>query len=181
MSTCFLAGNRIYLRGLKLDDLEGNYVNWFNDATVCKYNSHHVFPYSKESATKYIRDSFESRSALILAIVLLESDVHIGNVALQSIDYISRTAEFAIIIGEQEYWGKGYAKEASMLILNHGFMELGLHRIHCGTSSDNVPMQSLALSLGMIEEGRRRQAVFKHGTHLDIVEYGLLRYEYKLG
>jgi RimJ/RimL family protein N-acetyltransferase len=35
-------------------------------------------------------------------------------------------------------------------------------------------MQKLALKLGMSEEGRRREALWKNGIFADIVEYGLL-------
>ena len=56
---------------------------------------------------------------------------------------------------------------------------MNLHRIYCGTSSENIPMQELALSVGMKKEGRRRQAAFKAGRYLDIIEYGLLKKEFK--
>ncbi|MEQ8170855.1 MAG: GNAT family N-acetyltransferase, partial [Candidatus Eremiobacterota bacterium] len=141
MITPFLIGSNIYLRALNEKDLEGNYLQWLNDSDVCKYNSHHVFPYDRESAEKYIKNTYNSKTSLVLAIVLIEKDIHIGNIALQNIDYISRNAEFAILIGEKSYWGKGYSKEAGLLILIHGFIELNLHRIYCGTSVDNIPMQ----------------------------------------
>lgn len=177
MSNHFLTGNEIYLRGLNLEDLEGNYIKWLNDAEVCNYNSHHVFPYYRENAEIYIKNASNSQNTLVLAIVLIENDLHIGNISLQNIDYINRSAEIAILIGEKDCWGKGYSKEAANLIIKHGFMELNLQRIYCGTSSDNISMQKLALSLGMIEEGRRRQAFFKHNQYVNIIEYGLLKHE----
>lgn len=142
----FLIGDKIYLRGLEIKDLESNYIQWLNDEEVCKYNSHHVFPYYRENAEQYIKDTFNSRKALVLGIILIDNDLHIGNIALQDINYINRSAEFAILMGDKDYWGKGYSKEAAFLIIQHGFMALNLHRIYCGTSSDNLPMQKLALS-----------------------------------
>jgi [ribosomal protein S5]-alanine N-acetyltransferase len=178
MKKPFLTGGRIYLRGLQEKDLEGNYVQWLNDEEVCQYNSHHVFPYSYESAKNYIKNVRQLPDALVLAIVLKETDFHIGNVSLQRIDYVSRNAEFAILLGEREYWGKGLSNEAARLIIGHGFSELNLHRISCGTSSKNTPMQKLAISLGMSEEGRRRAAMYKHGQFVDIIEYGILCHEF---
>ncbi|HEY3375033.1 MAG TPA: GNAT family N-acetyltransferase [Candidatus Aquicultor sp.] len=174
----FLIGQNIYIRSLREDDLEGNYIQWLNDSEVCKYNSHHTFPYSEGSAEAYIKSTFNSQNALVLAIVLQENDLHIGNVALQNIDFVSRSAEFAILIGEKDYWGKGYSKEAALLVLSHGFMELNLHRIYCGTSIENIPMQRLAIYLGMIEEGRKREALFKHGRYIDTIEYSVLKDEF---
>jgi len=178
MKNSFLHGERIYLRTLTEEDAEGSYIQWLNDAGLCNYNSHHVFPYSKDSAVSYIKSSLGSRSSLILAVVVKNNNVHIGNISLQNINYISRNAEFAILLGEKDYLRKGYAKEAANLIVGHGFMELNLFRIYCGTSADNIPMQKLALSLGMREEGRRRSAMFKHGQYVDMLEYGLLKNEF---
>ena len=175
MKNPFLIGERIYLRGLEEEDLNGNYIKWLNDSQVCRYNSHHRFPYDKEKGRTYIKYTQNTKDALVLAVILKENSSHVGNISLQAIDYINRNAEYAILIGDKDCWGKGYAKEASMIILEHGFMELNLHRIYCGTSSKNKGMQKLAVSLGMTQEGRRKEAIYKNGKFLDMVEYGLLK------
>jgi [ribosomal protein S5]-alanine N-acetyltransferase len=174
----FLIGKNLYLRALDEKDIEGNYIQWLNDEEVCKYNSHFIFPYNNDSAKNYIHSVAKLPGALVLAIVLKENDLHIGNVSLQNINYINQNAEFAIIIGEKKYWGYGYSKEAAYLILRHGFMEMNLHRIYCGTASYNLPMQKLALSLGMVKEGIRHEAMYKHGNYLDIIEYGILKNDF---
>ena len=175
----FLAGERLYLRSLVEADAEGSYVTWFNDEDVCGSNSHHVFPYTSEDALAYIRHAVRTRDDLILALVLCGGDRHIGNIALQNIHPVYRSAEFSIAIGEKTAWGKGYGKEAGRLLCDHGFAALNLHRIACGTFDDNVAMKRLALHLGMKEEGRRRQAAFKQGHYVDVIEYGVLRDEYQ--
>ncbi|MFA6270196.1 MAG: GNAT family protein [Candidatus Paceibacterota bacterium] len=171
----FIVGKSINLRPLTRADLDGNYINWFNDAEVCLYNSHHVYPYGQEQAAQYISAIQNNKNDLVLAISDKKNDKHIGNVSLQKIDLVSRNAEYAIILGEKEYWGKGIAKEASLLILKHGFEQLNLHRIYCGTSENNKAMQKLASALGMKEEGRRKEVLYKDGKYADIIEYGLLR------
>ena len=179
MERIFLEGERLYLRGLELTDANGGYINWFDDATVCQYNGHHMFPKSKENLISYIQFAQNTSDSLILAIMEKGSQKHIGNISIQSIDYIARTGEFAIIIGEKEVWGKGYSKEAAALIINHAFQVLNLRRIYCGTSERNTPMQKLALAMGFKEEGRRRKTLFKNGEYLDIIEYGLLKEEWR--
>jgi RimJ/RimL family protein N-acetyltransferase len=180
MKETFIIGKRIILRSLKESDLKGPYVTWFNDAQVCQYNSHHFFPYYKEQAREYIKKVSGSGRDLVLAIVKKDTKAHIGNISLQRIDYLNRTAEFAIIIGDKKCWGKGYAKEAGCLIVHHGFTQLNLNRIYCGTSSENIPMQKLALYLGMKKEGKRRKALFKSNKYSDILEYGVLKNEFNL-
>lgn len=179
MKNLFLKGKRIYLRPLEEKDLRGNYVSWLNDEQVNMYSSHHIFPYSLEEGLAYIKKSQKDRNTLILAIVVKRGNVHVGNISLQNIDYINRNAEFAILVGEKKYWNKGYSTEASSLLLSHGFNALGLLRIYCGTSSKNLSMQKLAISLGMILEGRRRKALFKYGQFVDILEYGILASEFE--
>lgn len=174
----FLVGERILLRALTEEDCLGSYPGWFNDPEVCRYNSHCVFPYSKEDALRYVRRITGSTTDLVLAIIQRSDNRHMGNVSLQQIDGVNRTAEFAILIGEKDCWGKGYSKEAGRLILDHGFRMLNLNRIYCGTPLDNIPMKRLALSLGMRQEGIRRQVLFKEGRALDMVEFGVLKEEH---
>ena len=178
MNNPFLIGERIYLRPLSLDDLNGNYINWLNDSEVNKNNSHHIFPYTKALAEDYIKAAYLEKDKLVLAVNIKDKDVHIGNISLQYIDLLNRNAEFAILIGEKEYWGKGYSKEAGYLIMRHGFVSLNLWRIHCGTFSDNIAMQKLAAYLGFKQEGLRREAFFKEGKFIDIIEYGILKTEF---
>ncbi len=177
--TAFLAGPRVYLRALLEGDADGPYPKWFNDAEVCRGNSHHVFPYTREGALAYISHAGQTRDSLILAVILREGHRHIGNIALQGIHPVNRCAELSIVIGERDVWGAGYANEAASLIVAHGFTELNLERIECGTFASNVAMQKLALKLGMKEEGRRRRAIFKNGGYEDVVEFGLLRDEFE--
>jgi ribosomal-protein-alanine N-acetyltransferase len=178
MQAPFLVGNGVALRALEPSDADGPYPTWFNDAEVCAQNAHHYLPYSRQDALEYIEQTGHAVGEMVLAIVGKDGSTHIGNVALKRIDSVSRSAEFAIVIGDRTAWGKGYGKEVGGLVLDHAFFALNLHRVYCGTLDTNSAMQRLAEHLGMVEEGLRRQAVYKDGRYLDIVEYGVLREEY---
>jgi len=179
-ANAFIVGEKVYLRPLRDEDAEGPYPSWLNDAEVCAGNSHHVFPYAKEQAREYIRGVRGRRDCLVLAIIVPEGEHerHIGNMSLQSIDYVWGSAEFGVLIGDRTAWGKGYGKEAMRLILAHAFRSLNLHRVYCGTFDTNPGMRRLAAYVGMREEGRRREAAFKDGRYVDIVEFGVLRSEF---
>lgn len=174
----FLTGPTVYLRGLRDEDADGGYPHWFNDAATCAGNSHHVFPYSHEQALAYIRESRERRDRLVLAVVMRDGNRHVGNVSLQDIHPVYHSAEFAVVIGDPAARGKGVGFEAAWLLCAHGFRALNLHRIACGTFGNNEAMMALARRLGMKEEGRRREAAFKAGGWLDVVEFGVLRDEF---
>jgi RimJ/RimL family protein N-acetyltransferase len=75
----------------------------------------------------------------------------------------------------KEYQKKGYSYEACKKIIEHCFDELNLHRIYCGTLENNEGMQKLAEKLGMVKEGQRKQAVYKNGKFVDVIEYGLVK------
>ena len=179
MHLSFLKSEKVILRPLTETDTNGNYPNWFNDADVCKGNSHHVYPYTKEQALNYIRSLSSNKNMLVLAIIEKSSNSHIGNVSLQDINFINRCAELAIIIGEKSFWGKGIGREAVQLLMEHGFNSLNLNRIWSGTLETNIGFQKLALSMGMKHEGTRRKAIFKNGAYLDVFEYGILRDEFE--
>jgi RimJ/RimL family protein N-acetyltransferase len=176
----FLNGPTVYLRGLRDEDAEGCYPDWFNDAATCTGNSHHIYPYSREQSLAYIRESRERQDRLVLAVVLRDGDRHVGNVALQDIHPIHHSAELTMVIGDAAARGKGVGLEAARLLCVHGFNTLNLHRIACGTFSNNRAMMALAQRLGMKKEGRRREAAFKEGRWLDVVEFGLLRVDFFL-
>ncbi|HVW20873.1 MAG TPA: GNAT family protein [Opitutaceae bacterium] len=174
----FLASQRLTLRPLAARDAAGPYPCWLNDGEVCRGNSHHTRPYSRDQARAYIEQANRSENpSVILAIMLRRGRRHIGNLALTQVHPIHRTAEFTILLGDASQWGRGYGREAAQLLIAHGFTALNLRRIHCGTLASNQAFIRLAAALGMRREGIRRQAVFKNGAYVDVVEFGLLREE----
>ena len=176
----FLSGAHVGLRKLRISDIEGGYGSWLNDLEVCRYNSHGRFPAAEDQLRKYV-EGLDGRAAdLVMAMIDLEDQKHIGNISLQNINYIDRSAEIGFVLGVFVYWGKGRAAEASRLLISHGFERLNLQRIYCGTSDDNIRMQHLAERLGFVQEGRRRRAVYNNGKYHDIIEYGLLKSEWRV-
>ena len=163
------------LRPFGREHVTQEYIDWFNDPEVTEYNRHGSVKYTLELALEYLDEVQHSSGSIVFAIIAKDTNRHIGNISLQKIDLLSRNAEYAVIIGNKEYWGKGIAKEASRLILQHGFKELNLHRIYCGTPVKNIPMKKLAASLGFVQEGIRKEAMFKNGEFVDVIEYGLLK------
>lgn len=166
-----------YVRGLRESDLEGPYLSWFEDQEVCKYNSHGKFVKNADWLRAFYADlNLEDR---VVWAICHKDDGHIGNVSLQSISFINRNAEYAILIGNPKHWRKSVGLDVSLALLCHGFDKLNLERVYCGTAGSNVGMQRLAISMGMIEEGRRRKQLFLNGQWEEMVEYGVLRDEFR--
>lgn len=156
----------------------GAYFQWWYDPDVTKYNSHGLFPQSEKDFNRFFDTISEGK--IVLAIIEKESGEfkHIGNVSLQSINHIYQSAEFAIIIGDTEYWGKGIGTDAGALLLRHGFEKLNLNRIWTGTAAINYGMQSVALKLGMQTEAIFREGMFLNGHFCDIWAYSILKRDY---
>jgi len=182
--------DRLYVRPLtEKDILSEHYQSWFYDPEITKYNSHGLFPYTEEQKKEFI-ERVNSGKEIIWAVIVKEIEenileastqieIHIGNMALQSIDWVNRCAEFAVVIGEKGYWGKGYTTEAAQLLFKHGFERLNLNRIWTGTAETNFGMRSVAGKLGMSEEGCFRNAVYLNGSYCNIVEFGILKEEWE--
>lgn len=170
-----LKNDIVYLRPLTIADIDNGYSDWFNNTEVIAYNSHGRWPMTKKNLEDFIYKTESDQSLLVLAVCLKENRQHVGNISLQRINWIDRNAEIAFVLGELKYHGKGIMYNAGSLLINHAFKALNLHRVYCGTLETNIGMSKLALKLGMKEEGRRKEAIYKQGVYLDIIEYGILR------
>jgi len=139
METPFIRGERIYLRPLDEADLD-HCLRWINDPEVLVTLGRRR-PTGRAAEREWLQDQYKSDDHMNLAIVLVDGDHHIGNCGFNEIDYINRSAEFGILIGEKDTWGQGYGPEAARLILKYGFEELGLHRIGLDVYSHNARAQ----------------------------------------
>lgn len=182
MKRPFLIGKKVYLRLLEESDIGGEYVEWLNDYEVTRYLETGHFPSSPETIRKYLERFEDSTTDLIFAIVDTTTDQHIGNVTINRINWINRTADTGLIIGKKEFWGKGYAFEAWSLVLEYAFQRLGLRKIIAGAIVDNAPSITILKKLGFKIEGTFRQEFLVDGEYKDGVRLGLLREEfYKYG
>jgi [ribosomal protein S5]-alanine N-acetyltransferase len=176
----FLATERLILRPFNVEILQrgSNYLQWLNDPEVCAQNRHQRFPYTQEQAARYLQ-SMNSNRDVVLAVCLRDTDRHIGNIAIQAVDWVVRQGELALLFGERDCWGRGYATEAAQMLGAHAFLKLNLQRLYCATTQDNTAMQKVAAKMGFTLEGRRRRAAFAYGSYVDVMEFGLLREEWE--
>jgi [ribosomal protein S5]-alanine N-acetyltransferase len=173
----FLETPNYLLRTLTAADVDGNYLHWLNDAEVVRYNSHGRFPQTAETLKNYVQSVSQQTGQLVLAVVDRASGQHIGNISLQQISWVDRSAEIAFLLGEKDFRGKGVMFEAGAKLIEHAFRTLNLHRVYCGTSSENQAMRKLALKLGMAQEGVRKEAIFNGGNYHDLIEFGIINHD----
>src|SRR5262249_27535125 len=83
--------------------------------------------------------------------------------------YQHRRASFGILIGEKDCWGKGYGTEATRLILDYGFRQLGLHNIMLSVSSANTAAIRAYTRAGFHVIGARRECRREGDSVLDSI------------
>ena len=116
MKELFIDGGEIYLRLPSVEDLGGRWHEWLNDPVVTLHQNKGIFPNTRERQREYVEKMAASENDVLLAVVTREGDRHIGCVGLHRIDWVHRSAELGIVIGEKDCWGRGYGKLAWMLM-----------------------------------------------------------------
>lgn len=174
----FIEGEKIYVRGLEKTDLKGNMFQWTNDSEVTYYMFAGTMPNTMEQLEEEYEQLAKSTKDVVFAIIDKKSDAHIGNAGLYLINYISRTGEFRIIVGEKEYRNKGYGTEATKLTVGYGFERLNLNCIFLGVNAEHVGAIKAYENAGFVKEGTMRQLIYRNGRYYDAIRMSILREEY---
>lgn len=139
-------------------------------------------PYEDGMAEAWIsshQPKAEAGELAAFAITTKAEDELVGAISLR-IDRPFARAELGYWIGEP-YWGRGYCAEAATRIVQYGFTELELHRVHAAYFARNPASGRVLEKIGMSEEGTARQHIMKWGKFEDLVLYGLLHSEWVAG
>ncbi len=171
----FLEGDRIYLREVRLSDVGENYYQWMNDPEVTRYLEARFYPNPVERLREYVAGKLGDRNNVFLAIVLKESDRHIGNIKLGPINWIHRFADVGLLVGEKDCWGKGYATEAIRLVTHYAFNTLDLRRLTAGCYDANMGSAKAFLKAGWQQEGLRKGHFYCNGSYVDEILLGIVR------
>ncbi|OUQ86314.1 GNAT family N-acetyltransferase [Brevibacillus brevis] len=169
---------RIYLRKMTGEDVDV-YHTWRNDEEVMRTTNPSMDVYTWEETNGFVNQVIlHASSSKSYMIVDSQTNRPIGITSLIQIDLKNRNAECIIDIGEKEYWGKGYGREALKLLLDYAFLEMNLHRVSLRVFSFNERAIKLYERLGFKQEGISRQFLFREGKWHDIVHMGILQQEY---
>lgn len=175
----FLSGKNTVLRSLTSSDFSEQMVRWTNDREVTKFLSRGTFPGCLEKFKSEFELLCTSQSEIQLAVVARKSGAYIGVTGLHSINWVSRHAEFRILIGEKEYWGQGLGTEACQLMVAYAFEVLNLNKVWLGVNSANTRAHQSYLKAGFFLEGELRAELYRNGKFFNIVRMSILRNEYE--
>jgi len=172
-----LKGEKVILRPIKMSDAP-RFVKWFNDPEVNKFMFIRklTLPEERKYISRRIKDRMKNTITLAIE---TEQGVHIGSVGIDDINKSNRHAGFGIIIGEKDYWSRGYGTEAGRLIINYAFKKLKLHRLDLDVYDYNPRAQRLYKKLGFKKEGIKREHNLYKGKFRKVIYMGLLDKEWK--
>lgn len=151
-----LISQRLSIEPLSLADLD-SFLRYRQDPDIARYQSWDP-GYSEAQARELIDCQagvlFPDKGEwLQLAIHLLDSGEHIGDLALHALE-----ADSDFEIGftlSREHQGKGLAKEAASTLIRHLFDVAGAKRIVATPDSRNLASKGLLAALGFIEDPAR--------------------------
>ena len=128
---------KIYLRPLCLSDVNNKYLFWVNDPSVTEHLEIGKQRLKHDDLVRYIEDS-PKKGRFNYAIITLNSQKHIGNCSIYSIDEDKKNFGIGYFIGEKNFWGGHYSSMVIFNLLKIGFNKMGLKKCIGGVHESHI-------------------------------------------
>lgn len=178
MKTPILLSNRLILKTLNKDFLSQKYVDWMNDPEVIKYLSSGG-DYTIKILEKFLKQ-IDKNTTLFWAITLKKNNKHIGNIKIDSFDKVNFHCEYGIMMGDKSEWGKGYAKEASKIVIEYCFNNFKLRKINLGVLESNLAALNLYNKLNFKMEAKLIDHVFHRKKFENVIRMAIFNNNFDL-
>lgn len=173
-----LAGTLVRLRELRDEDIP-TLCAWWSDPVVSTYQravAQHA-PRAESLADMFRGWSDDTATGFAQCVTLLDDGDLVGHLGIHSATVKDRCGTLGIMMGPA-YQDRGYGTDALRVAIRYAFTELGLHRIGLEAFGYNERAIAVYRKLGFVEEGRRRESLYRAGEWHDEVLMGLLRAEW---
>jgi RimJ/RimL family protein N-acetyltransferase len=166
----------IQLRLLEREDLIKR-IEWVNNPTISNTLMFEK-PLSISKTIKWFENQLLDNSKRNFSIIHKEDEKLIGMTGLIDIDIRHLRAQFYLTIGELDYHGKRLPDEIIPLLLEYGFVELGLNRIYLYTLNNNERARKVYTRNYFKYEGTLRSHYFCVGDYQDLQVMSIIRDEW---
>lgn len=153
-------------------------AKWLNNELVTYFMVYGQKPSSQEEVAQEMQKQISSPENVVFLVVDRQTGKPIGFTGLYSIQPTALKAEFRILIGEKDFWGKGYGTEITKLVTFYGFDRLNLNRIWLGYIKENKAAGRAYEKAGYIEEGISKEDLYRNSRYYDGVRMAILRKDY---
>lgn len=177
MKAKILETERLILKPLSHEHLTQNYLKWLNDDEVNKYMDTGG-NYTIEMLSDYLNEVVK-KDIYFWGIHIKGNNMHIGNIKIDPVNLRHGSAEYGIMMGEKMEWGKGYAKEATIRIIDYCFSNLKIRKLTLGVIADNIRAVNLYKQLGFEIEGVYKKHGIYNGKYCDDIRMALFNPSYK--
>lgn len=153
-------GRKVVLRQKTIADAERDYA-WRCDPELARYDATRPLRISFEDFVADYEEDLRRASAhgQRFAIETLDGR-HIGNCMYYGANYHRQEAELGILIGDRDYWGRGYGTDSIRTLLRYIFQCTSLNRIYLRTLDWNVRAQRSFAHCGFHEFRREREGQY---------------------
>lgn len=174
-----LIGNRLYLtpRGSSLGETL-KYTEWLNDPRVSDFLGRTSMAISYEEEKEHLENALKNPNERSFNITDSKTNKIIGTISLERIEWVGKSAELGILIGDEEFRSKGYGTEAIRIILDYAFNFLNLNCIYLALISSNKRAYKCYLKCGFKDSGRIRDRIFINGQYYDMLFMDILSSEF---
>ena len=162
-----MQAKHVRLRPLRKGDADLLY-EWITDRNLVIHNAP-FFPVSDTDHEAWVERMMTKRSDLVIFIIEeLDFSKTIGTCQLLNINWIHRSAELQIRIGNPAFQGRGCGSEAVKLLCDFGYADLNLHRIYLNVVASNQRAIRAYEKCGFEHQGRLKEAAFIDGRWEDV-------------
>jgi RimJ/RimL family protein N-acetyltransferase len=165
-------GEMVRLVPLERDRHLENCLRWLNDPEVTETTLLGDLPLSRLAEEEFferVAQSSQTPADIVFAIETREGGAHIGLCGLHAINWRHGTATTGTIIGEAEFRGRGYGRDAARLRTRYAFEVLGLRMLISEVFAENAASLKMLAGAGYREVGRIPRRYWKRGAYREIV------------
>jgi len=172
----FFQGNKVNVRSLNREDLL-NIVKWKSDPEIADLVRGGPIYTSIELENKRFDRSLDGTDTLRLLVETKQKKA-IGFISLGEIDKENKKAELGMLIGEKDFWDRGYGTDALITLLDYLFTKLDFNRVGLEVFDYNHRAKKAYEKIGFKVEGIQRQGLFRGDAFHDIYIMGILKQDF---
>ena len=164
-----LKGKKVTLREKRLSDAHKDY-GWRADSELALLDAAQPIRMTYQEYLRIFEDELRFPSPWSRRLTIEASDTtQIGNCMYYDINYVKRSAELGILIGDKAYWGHGYGTDAVRTLLNFIFETTPLQKMYLHTLEWNLRAQRAFEKCGFVARRQvRRQG--KTFVYMEVIK-----------
>ena len=133
-----LVGGKVILRQKRLEDAWMDYL-WRSDVEIAELDAAPPLKMMYEDFVRLFKDQLRYPAPASGRVGIHTKDgKYIGNCMYYDLNTVDKEAEIGIVIGDRDYWGRGYGHDALLIMIDHLFTNKTVQRLYLHTLDWNA-------------------------------------------